>query len=229
MSVDYEQAVATAPPGWRHFSIDDVARLPREVRSRETARIPPGETDERILRALFWTLVYHLEPERWDELARHEPIHPAIVDALPRGLRRGLDVGAGSGRLTAHLVERCEAVTAVEPSAGLRAILSLRLPGVRVEHGWSDSLPFGDASFDLVAACGVIGPEPATLDELRRVAAPGGWIALVSPEQPEWFEAGGWDRISAEPIPAPPHPSWIDEFFGQPDPPHELVMTRRLP
>lgn len=229
MSVDYEQAVAEAPPGWRHFTIEDVARLPAEVRAHETARIPPGEPDERILRALFWTLVYHLEPARWDELARYEPIHPAIVDALPRGVRRGLDVGAGGGRLTAHLVERCGAVTAVEPSAGLRAILSRRMPSVRVEHGWSDSLPFSDASFDLVSACGVIGPEPGTLEEVRRVAARGGWIALVSPEEPEWFEAAGWERISAEPIPAPPHPGWIDEFFGQLDPPHELVMTRLLP
>ena len=227
MSVDYEQAVATAPPGWRHFTVDDIRRLPPEIRSRELARVPPAEPDERILRGLFWTLVYHLEPERWDELARHEPIHPAILDALPRDLRQGLDVGAGSGRLTAHLVDRCQAVDAVEPSAGLRAILARRLPSVRVRHGWSDALPFPDASFDLVSACGLIGPEAATLDELRRVTAPGGWIALVSPEQPEWFEGQGWRRITAAPIPAPPHPPWLDEFFGQLDPPHELVMTRR--
>ena len=229
MSVDYEQAVSAAPPGWRHFSIDDVARLPADVRSHETARIPPGEPEERILRALFWTLVYQLEPERWDELARYEPIQPAIVDALPRDIRRGLDVGAGSGRLTGHLVDRCQEVQAVEPSAGLRGILARRLPTVRVAHGWSDSLPHPDGSFDLVSACGVIGPEPATLAELRRVTAPGGWITLVSPEEPEWFEANGWQRVSAKPIPAPPHPSWLDEFFGQLDPPHELVMTRLPP
>jgi SAM-dependent methyltransferase len=224
--VDYEQAVATAPPGWRHFSIDDVDRLPVEVREREMARIPRGEPEDRVVRALFWTLVYQLEPERWDELARHEPIHPAILEALPRGARTGLDVGAGSGRLTAHLVERCEGVIAVEPSSGLRALLAQRLPTVDVEHGWSDSLPLRDASCDLVSACGLLGPDPASLAELRRVTAPGGWIALISPEQPEWFEAGGWRRVTAEPISPPPHPSWIDDFFGQPDPPHELVITR---
>ena len=229
MSVGYEQAVESAPPGWRHFTIDDVTRLPDDVRSREAARIPPGEPDERIVRAMFWPLVYHLEPEKWDELARYEPIHPAIVDALPRGVRHGLDVGAGSGRLTAHLVDRCDEVLAVEPSAGLRAILARRLPAVQVAHGWSDALPFPHSAFDLVAACGVIGPEPATLEELHRVTAPGGWIALVSPEEPEWFEANGWQRVSAQPTLAPAHPSWIDEFFGQLDPPHELVMTRRLP
>lgn len=227
--MDYEQAVATAPPGWRHFSIADVARLPVEVREREMARIPRGEPDDRIVRALFWTFVYQLESERWDELARYEPIHPAIVDALPREIETGLDVGAGSGRLTAHLARRCRQVIAVEPSAGLRALLARRLPGVRVEHGWAEALPVADASCQLVAACGVLGPEPSALAELRRVASPGGWIALISPEQPDWFEANGWRRVTAPSMPPPPHPSWIDDFFGQPDPPHELVITRRLP
>ena len=227
--MDYEQAVAQAPPGWRHFSIDDVSRLPAEVREREMARIPRGEPEDRVVRALFWTLVYHLEPERWDELARHEPIHPAILEELPRSARRALDVGAGSGRLTAHLVERCQTVAAVEPSSGLRAMLGARLPSVKVEPGWADALPFADSSFELVAGCGVLGPDPAALTELHRVAAFGGWIALISPEEPEWFEANGWRRVTAAPMPPPPHPSWIDDFFGQPDPPHELVMIRRLP
>jgi SAM-dependent methyltransferase len=225
--MDYEQAAATAPPGWRHFSIDDIARLPDEVRERELARIPPGEPEERVVRALFWTFVYHLEPERWDELARHEPIHPAILERLPRDIGTGLDVGAGSGRLTAHLVERCREVIAVEPSSGLRALLGRRLPSVRVMHGWADALPVADASCELVSACGALGPDPGALAELHRVATPGGWIALISPEEPEWFEAHGWSRFTAPPMAAPPHPSWIDGFFGQPDPPHELLVTRR--
>ena len=227
--MDYEQAVAKAPPGWRHFTMADVARLPTEVRSRETVRIPPGEPDERVLRALFWTFVYHLEPERWDELARHEPIHPDIISALPRNIGTGLDVGAGSGRLSAHLMSRCHDVIAVEPSAGLRSILADRLPSVRVLDGWSDAIPLADESCDLVAACGLIGPDENALQELERVTARGGWIALVSPEQPEWFEANGWQRLTAPPMAPPPHPAWIDDFFGQPDPPHELVMRRRLP
>ena len=225
--MDYDQAVAKAPPGWRHFSIEDVARLPAEVRDHELRRIPTGEPPDRVVRALFWTLVYHLEPERWDELARCEPIHPAIIDALPRTVRLGLDVGAGSGRLTAHLVERCERVLAVEPSRGLRALLAERVPSVRSIPGWADALPFGDAAFDLVAGCGVPGLDSAALAELTRVTTPGGWIVLVSPEEPERYEAMGWHRLTANPIPPEPHPAWIDDFFGRPDPPHELVLTRR--
>jgi SAM-dependent methyltransferase len=224
--VDYEQAVATAPPGWRHFGIDDVARLPADVREREMARIPEGEPEERVLRALFWTFVYHLEPERWDELARHEPIDPALIEALPHGVQTGLDVGAGSGRLTAHLVGRCRQVIAVEPSQGLRELLRRRLPGVRALHGWAEALPVEDALCDLTAACGTLGPDPRVLDELRRVTAPGGTMALINPEQPEWFEAHGWRRLAVTPLPPPPHPRWIDEFFGPLDPPRELLTTR---
>ena len=192
------------------------------------ARIPLGEEDDRVVRALFWTFVYHLEPERWDELARYEPIHPAIVDALPRGVDTGLDVGAGSGRLTAHLVERCSSVVAVEPARGLRMLLERRLPQVRAVDGWADGLPIEDGRCELTCACGALGPDRQVLDELRRVTAPGGLIALINPEQPGWFEDQGWSRTTAPPMPAPPHPRWIDEFFGPPDPPREL-LTMRLP
>ena len=226
--MEYEQAVATAPPGWRHFSIEDVARLPGEVRDRELARIPPGEPEDRVVRALFWTFVYQLEPERWDELAQYEPIHPAVIGALPTGVDTGLDVAAGSGRLTAHLVERCRHVIAVEPSQGLRSLLAQRLPKVRAVHGWADALPVEVGSCNLTSACGALGPDEPVLRELRRVTAPGGLIALINPEQPEWFEANGWSRLTAPRMAVPRHPRWIDEFFGPPDPPREL-LTWRLP
>ena len=56
--MDFAEAVAKAPPGWRHFSIGDVARLPSAVRVHELARVPPGQPDESIVRFLFWTFVY---------------------------------------------------------------------------------------------------------------------------------------------------------------------------
>src|SRR5437899_2717782 len=108
------------------------------------AGIPSGEPRDRLLRALFWTLVYHLEPEKWDELARFEPINPAVVDALPHNLDTALDVGAGSGRLTGHLVARCRHVTAIEPSTGLLALLSRRMPQVQPVAGWAEALPVKD-------------------------------------------------------------------------------------
>lgn len=224
--MDYAEAVEAAPPGWRHFSIDDIARLPEDARARELARVPPHEPDDHVLRALFWTLVYHLEPARWDELARSEPIHPDLIAALPRGATTAVDVGAGSGRLTAHLVKRSTNVLAIEPSAGLRAILSRRLPSVRAVEAWAEAMPVEDGWSQLTAACGAFGPDPAVMAELARVTARGGWIALISPEHPEWFEASGWQRIAAPPMDAPAHPQWLDDFFGPLDPPHEMVLTQ---
>jgi len=224
--MEYEEAVASAPAGWRHFGIDDVARLPEAVRAHEMARVPAGEPAERIVRALFWSLVYHLEPERWDELARSEPIAPELVASLPGDVDVALDVGAGSGRLTQHLVARSRRVVAIEPSAGLGAMLARRLPQVEVLAAWAERLPLRHGCSQLTAACGAFGPDPDVLAELRRVTAPGGVIALINPERPEWFEAQGWRRIEVPARKAPDHPSRIDDFFGPLDPPHEMVMTR---
>jgi hypothetical protein len=151
--LNFEEAVEKAPPGWRHFSITDVARLPASVRAHELAGVPAGERGERVIRALFWTLVYHLEPEKWDELARFEPIHPSLIAALPRNVETSIDVGAGSGRLTSHLVGRSVSVIAVEPSDGLRSLLMQRLPTVRAVAGWAEALPIDDRSSQLTASC----------------------------------------------------------------------------
>jgi SAM-dependent methyltransferase len=235
--MNYERAVEQAPPGWRNFSIEDLERLPPAVREHEMRSVPVRDRRliasrdagavERMLRAFFWTFVYHLEPERWDALAQVEPIHPELLAALPRHVRRGVDIGAGSGRLTQHLVSRCDQVVAVEPAAGLRERLMQRLPAVVSVAGWADALPLEDRCSDLTAGCGVLGPEPDSLQELERVTAIGGLIALISPECPEWFEAHGWTRRAVARIDPPDHEPWIDEFFGPPDPPHELVMKRR--
>jgi SAM-dependent methyltransferase len=223
--MEYAEAVEKAPAGWQHFTVGDIDRLPEGVRAREMARIPPHQPDDRVLRAMFWALVFHLEPEKWDALARAEPIHPELIAALPRA-RTAVDVGAGSGRLTEHLVPRCDEVVAVEPAAALRAILTRRLPSVRVIGGWAEALPIEGGWSQLTAACGAFGPDPAILDELERVTAQNGLIVLISPEHPDEFEARGWQHVTAPRVEPPPHPRWIDDFFGRLDPPHEMVLRR---
>jgi hypothetical protein len=97
------------------------------------------------------------------------------------------------------------------------------LADVHIVAAWADALPIQDGQSQLTAACGSLGPDPSVLVELERVTGRGGEIVLISPEQPEWFEANGWQRLSFDPVPAPPHEDWIDAFFGPLDPPHELV------
>jgi SAM-dependent methyltransferase len=236
--MDYERAVETAPPGWRHFTMSDLDRLPAAVRDHELARIPDAEREllaagdrdviERVLRACFWTLIYHLEPERWDALATAEPIHPGLFAVLPTAPARVLEIGAGSGRLSAHLAVRYASLIATEPSAGLRRLLRRRFTGVHVVAAWAEALPFQNAWSQLTAACGLLGPDTTALHELERVTADGGEIVLISPEQPEWFTANGWQRLSLDPLPVPPHDDWIEAFFGPLDPPHELVVRRNV-
>ena len=234
--MEYERTVETAPPGWRHFTIASVDRLPVSVRNHELARIPhaeldllavgDGEAGDRVLRALFWTLVYHLEPERWDALAMAEPIHPGVIAALPSARGRVLEIGAGSGRLTSHLAMQCPSMVAIEPSAGLARLLRSRLPDICVVAAWAEALPLPNGWSSLTAACGLVEPDTAVLGELERVTEIGGEIVLISPEQPDWFEGHGWRRLSFDPVPAPAHDGWIEGFFGPLDPPHEIVSRR---
>src|SRR5688500_12911992 len=79
------------------------------------------------------------------ELAR------ALIDAaaIEPGDRE-LDVGCGPGALTRELVARLgpDRVAAVDPSAPFAQACAARLPGVRVEVGAAESLPFADGAFD---------------------------------------------------------------------------------
>ena len=233
--MDYAEAVEGAPAGWTHFTWADVERLPHAVFSHELARVPAHERRlidrgepsalERFTRATFWTLVYHLEADRWDELARAEPIHPRLLQALPQHRGLSLDVGAGSGRLTQVLIRRSEHVIAIEPSLPLGSILARRLPSAGVVSAWAENLPLPARCADLTAACGALGPDPAVLEELNRVTKYGGCIAMISPEKPEWFEAQGWSRVAVDPIAPRRRAAWIEEFFGPLDPPHVMFMT----
>ena len=182
--------------------------------------------EERLRRAMFWTLTYHLEPERWDQLAQAEPIAEALVAALPR-VQRALDVGAGSGRLTHHLTRRAARVAAIEPSLGLLRLLRRRMPSVQAVAGWAESLPVRAGWSQLTAACGAFGPDPNVLDELERVTCEGGVMALINPEEPEWFESRGWARHDVVPARVKSHDRSIDDFFGPPDPPRVLVTKMK--
>ena len=85
--------------------------------------------------------------------ARGRPGYPAqALDwVLPAGARQVLDLGAGTGKLTAQLVERGLDVTAVEPSDRMRAELESEL-GERVSAvpGRAEEIPLPDRSVDAV-------------------------------------------------------------------------------
>ena len=233
--MDYFQAASSAPPGWQRYSLDDVGRLPTPyltavpAAEREAAARGDEEAAERLRRALFWPMVYELEPELWDALSQAEPIHPGILAKLEIDGRRVLEVAAGSGRLTVYLCPRAVELVCVDPSSGLRRILTGRCPSAEVRAGFFHALPIVDGWADLTVSCASVPPDPGVVLELERATARGGVLALISPESPDWFQAQGWERLRFDPtdIVINPHDPELEAIFGPLDPPHELLWRPR--
>ncbi|MGW1843928.1 class I SAM-dependent methyltransferase [Streptomyces sp. NPDC001966] len=114
--------------------------------------------------------------------AEHRPdyVQDAVGWALePAPGPRVLDLGAGTGKLTATLAATGAEVIAVEPDPAMLTELRRSLPDVRGLRGSAESIPLPDASVDAVLAgnamhwfdMAVAGPE------IARVLAPGGVLA----------------------------------------------------
>src|SRR2546428_12758072 len=131
------------PVEFRHrYSTSDLGSLTDAERGRFLAS---GDPDPQTNPALAWELLYRLEPELYDRLIRPERLHPAVIDWLPRGVHRIVEVGAGSGRLTAALIGRFDELIAIEPAgppcerpSGRRAPAR---PRPQVRHGLFAELP----------------------------------------------------------------------------------------
>jgi hypothetical protein len=232
--VDYFQAAFAAPPGWPRYRLDDVARLPFQylaavpIGEREAAARGDAQAAQRLRRALFWPMVYELEPELWDAVSQAEPIHPAILAKLDVDGRRVLEVAAGSGRLTEYLCPRAAELVCVEPSSGLRRILASRCRSADIRAGFFHKLPIADGWAALTISSASIPPDPGAVLELERATARGGMVALISPEGPDWFQAHGWQRLSFDPteVVIRPHDPELEAIFGPLDPPHELLWRQ---
>jgi len=120
------------------------------------------------------------------------PLASQLVElAGIRRVQRALDVGCGTGALTAELAARLEpgSVAAVDPSESFVAAVRDRHPGVDVRLARAESLPFADGYFDVALAQLVVHfmAEPvAGLREMARVTQAGGLVAACV-----WDFAGG--------------------------------------
>lgn len=101
---------------------------------------------------------------------------------IPAG-RRWLDVGCGTGALSAAVLDQCApaSVTGIEPSEGFLRTAGENLAGrAALYQGSATAIPLGDASADVVVSGLVLNfvpDQPAALLEMARVTEKGGTIA----------------------------------------------------
>jgi SAM-dependent methyltransferase len=217
------QAIASALPPARGERLLRLSQRAASPQARATAA-------SRLVRGCFWFLAYELVPELWDRLAAAEPVAPELLADLPADGARVLDVGAGSGRLTAALAPRAASLVAIEPSPPLRRLLAKRFPCVKVVAGVGHRLPLRSGWADLVVSCATFGPHAplggdAVLGELERCVRVGGTLGMVGPEEPGWWEQRGFRLVSYPPPAARLDPD-LEAFFGPPHPPHRLLLKR---
>ena len=115
--------------------------------------------------------------------------------------RRVLDLGAGTGKLTATLVALGTDVIAVEPDRAMLSELRRALPSVRALRGSAEAVPLPDASVDAVVAGNAMHWFDMNLagPEIARVLVPGGVLAglwNVLDDRVEWV--AGLEQVSGE-------------------------------
>jgi len=91
------------------------------------------------------------------------------------------DVGAGTGIFTSQLVSAGLEVVAVEPVAEMRALLTSRLPDVRVLDGTAESIPVEAGTMGTAVAAQAFHwfDHCQALDEIHRVLRTGGFLVTV--------------------------------------------------
>ena len=105
------------------------------------------------------------------------------------GISTILEVGCGEGELAQPILGATAAETYLGTDLSSRIIeeASTRNPDLQFEVQNAETLPYPDASFDLVVACEVLehveNPE-AVLSELNRLSAR--WILVSVPREPLW-------------------------------------------
>jgi SAM-dependent methyltransferase len=114
---------------------------------------------------------------------RGRPGYPAdaVRWLVGRDAASVLEVGAGTGKLTAELVAQGHDVLATEPDENMLALLRERLPSTRAALATAEELPAGDRSIDVVVAAQAFHwfDHDKALPEIARVLKPGGVLALA--------------------------------------------------
>ncbi len=118
---------------------------------------------------------------------------------------RVLEIGPGSGQVTAHLLAAGARVVAVEPDPGFAAYLAATVPEARVVPEPFETADVG-TGFDAVVAATSFHwlDQPVALARVGRVLRPGGWAAIwwtvfSDPYREDPLVAAATERLGFEP------------------------------
>jgi SAM-dependent methyltransferase len=138
-----------------------------------------------------------------------------------------VDLAAGTGQLSRHLVTSEVELVAVEPASNMRAVLAERLPSVRVVDAEAEALPFADGAVAGVVVGNAFHhfDRAAAFAEVRRALRPDGVLAMfwawpleeeqmVIPQIREIIELVETTRGAASSI-AAAYRSWADPPAGE--------------
>lgn len=181
-----DEDAADAIAGGEETDEDAAERLPRPGRGRSPGDHVAGTIADKATRARSFGAVaesYDRGRPGWPAAAIEWLLGPQPLDVL--------DLGAETGKLTAALLAAGHRVTALEPSVGMREVLSRRLgdatalsggaPAVRAIDGRAEAIPLADRSVGAVVAGSAFhwfDREP-TFAEIGRVLRPSGVFGLL--------------------------------------------------
>jgi SAM-dependent methyltransferase len=132
----------------------------------------------------------------WDHNAHHRPL---LLDLLPPGCERVLDVGCGAGEFAVELARRVPRVDAVDRSPDMAALARAVVPP-NVQVVEADVLSWTPpAAYDAVVSVAALHHVPLepTLERLSSFLRPGGVLAAVALPRVELPREVGVELVSA--------------------------------
>ena len=203
--------MATSGAGWA--AIDWVANWQQVVEERRRSVEALGE--ENRAGGDFWD-------RRADQFRRmseqHDPRHDLLVAMLKEALSEDgtlLDIGAGAGRYALPIAQGGHAVTAVEPSAGMRRHLNDRVQQAGltnlqiVSSTWEEALV---APHDVVLASHILYPIADVVPFIQKLVAHArrAWFLTIRVEPMGGELAPLWREIWGTPYPV--EPTFLDLY-----------------
>jgi SAM-dependent methyltransferase len=127
---------------------------------------------------------------------QHHEIYTSVLVHVPKVAgQRILDVGCGSGAFIRRAAKHGATVSGLDAATGLVTIARRRVPSADLRVGDLESLPYDDATFDIVTgfdAFSYAADPVAALTEAHRVLKPRGLVAAVTWGPPEECQGAGY-------------------------------------